>query len=130
VFPTLPADTAAHKDCDHCYRKQPGQHSGRPKEKGCEMRRVIFSLAGALLAVTAATTSASAAPPIDVNAEPGSGGVTVTATVDGTPIEQITTGQLANDEEPPSTDNGHPGLCATGVIHTSCTPASEAAPNK
>jgi hypothetical protein len=96
------------------------------------MRRVILSLVGALLAVTAATTSASAAP-IDVNVDHSEqGGVTVTATttVDGIPIEQqIRTGQLAAGEDPTNPDNG-PGLCATGVIHTSCTPASEAAPNK
>jgi hypothetical protein len=97
------------------------------------MRRVVLSLVGALLAVTAATSSASAAPPIDVDAEPGSGGVqvTVSANVDGTqiPIESIKTGQLAVNQDPTNPDNG-PGLCATGVIHNSCTPASEAAPGK
>ena len=99
------------------------------------MRRVILSLVGALLAVTAATTSASAAP-IDVNATPGEGGaeeagVTVTVTVEGTPIQQqITTGQLAEGQDPSTNFTNGPGLCATGVIHTSCTPASEAAPNK
>jgi hypothetical protein len=95
------------------------------------MRRVVLSLVGALLAVTAATTSASAAPPIRVDAEPGSGGAVVTVYVDGTdvPIESITTGQLAPKTDQ-GTDNGLPGLCAEGVIHTSCTPASEAAPGK
>ena len=95
------------------------------------MRRVILSLVGALLAATAATTSASAAP-IDVNADHSEkGGVTVTATVEGTPIQQqITTGQLAEGQDPSTNFTHGPGLCATGVIHTSCTPASEAAPNK
>jgi hypothetical protein len=98
------------------------------------MRRVVLSLVGALLAVMAATTSASAAP-IDVNADPGEGGaeeagVTVTVTVEGTPIQQIKTGQLAEGQDPTTNFTNGPGLCATGVIHTSCTPASEAAPNK
>jgi hypothetical protein len=89
------------------------------------MRRVVLSLVGALFVVTAATTSASAAP-IDIKVDHSEkGGVTVTATVEGIPIqEQIKTGQLA------TSDTGGPGLCASGVIHTSCTPASEAAPNK
>jgi hypothetical protein len=97
------------------------------------MRRVILSLVGALLAVTAATTSANAAP-IDVNVDHSEkGGVTVTAntTVGGIPIQQqITTGQLAEGQDPTTNFTNGPGLCATGVIHTSCTPASEAAPNK
>jgi hypothetical protein len=89
------------------------------------MRRVVLSLVGALLAVMAATTSASAAPITIKVDHSDKGGVTVTATVEGTPIEeQIKTGQLA------TSDTGGPGLCASGVIHTSCTPASEAAPNK
>jgi hypothetical protein len=97
------------------------------------MRRIILSLVGALLVVTAATTSASAAPPIDVNAEPGEGGVTVTATVttpQGTATETIITGQLAEGLDPTQKFENGPGLCATGDIHNSCTPASEAAPNK
>ena len=95
------------------------------------MRRVILSLVGALLAVTAATTSANAAP-IDVNVDHSEkGGVTVTATVEGTQIQQqIKTGQLAEGQDPTTNFTNGPGLCATGVIHTSCTPASEAAPNK
>jgi len=94
------------------------------------MRRVILSLAGALLAVAAMTTSASAAP-IDVKAEPGDGGVTVTATVttpQGTATETIKTGQLTIDQDPTKESNG-PGLCATGFIHNSCTPANEASNN-
>jgi hypothetical protein len=91
------------------------------------MRRVVLSLVGALFVVTAATTSASAAP-IDIkvdHSEKGGVTVTATATVEGIPIqEQIKTGQLA------TSDTGGPGLCATGVIHNSCTPASEAAPNQ
>jgi hypothetical protein len=112
---------------------EPARAAGPQRRKVAEMRRVILSLVGALLAVTAATTSASAAPPIDVDAQPGDQGavVTVYANVDGTqvPIESIKTGQLAVGQDPTNPDNG-PGLCATGVIHNSCTPASEAAPNK
>jgi hypothetical protein len=95
------------------------------------MRRIILSLIGALLAVTAATTSANAAP-IDVNVDHSEkGGVTVTATVEGTQIQQqIKTGQLAEGQDPTTNFTNGPGLCATGVIHNSCTPASEAAPNK
>jgi hypothetical protein len=94
------------------------------------MRRVVLSLVGALLAVAAATTSASAAP-INIEVDHSvKGGVTVKATIEGTPIEQqIKTGQLAVNQDPTNPDNG-PGLCATGLIHTSCTPASEAAPGK
>jgi hypothetical protein len=94
------------------------------------MRRVILSLVGALLAVAAATTSASAAP-IDIEVDHSvKGGVTVTATVDGTPIEQIKTGQLAENQDPTQNFENGPGVCATGVIHTSCTPADEAAHQK
>ena len=85
------------------------------------------------IAVTAATTSASAAPPIVVDTEPGDGGVTVTATVttrQGTATETIITGQLAEGLDPTQNLENGPGLCATGDIHNSCTPASEAAPNK
>lgn len=92
-----------------------------------EMRRVALTLVGALLAISAGTTSASAAP-IDVDAEPEKGGVVVTATVtvEGFPTieETITTGQLAADV--PFNENESPGLCAFGPIHTSCTPADEA----
>jgi hypothetical protein len=91
------------------------------------MRRVILSLAGALLAVAAMTTSASAAP-IDVKAEPGDGGVTVTVTIQETYSETIKTGQLAIDQDPTKESNG-PGLCASGDIHNSCTPANEASNN-
>jgi hypothetical protein len=93
------------------------------------MRRVALSLIGALLVLTAWTASASAAPPVDVdvNAQPvDGGGVTVTASLDGTTVETMTAGTSVDGR----TDNGKPGLCADGLIHTSCTPASEAAPNK
>jgi len=91
------------------------------------MRRVALTLIGALLALTAWTASASAAP-IDVNATPrqGSddGGVTVTvsAVVGGTevPIESITAGKSGGEQDK------NAGLCASGLIHTSCTPADEA----
>jgi hypothetical protein len=102
--------------------------------KVAEMRRIILSLVGALLVVTAATTSASAAPPIVVDAKPGDGGVTVTATVTTpqgeTATETIITGQLAEGLDPTQNLENGPGLCATGDIHNSCTPASEAAPTK
>jgi hypothetical protein len=101
-------------------------HSGSEWRKVAEMRRVALTLIGALLVFMAGTASASAAP-IVVDAQPEKGGVTVRATVvvQGTQIsETIETGQLA------TSDTGGPGLCATGVIHTSCTPASEAAPQK
>ena len=117
-----------------CYREQVGQHIGRSYgRKVAGMRRVVLSLVGALFAVAAATTPASAAPPIAVEATPGDQGavVTVYANVNGTqvPIESIKTGQLAAGQDPTNPDNG-PGLCATGLIHNSCTPASEAALNK
>ena len=88
------------------------------------MRRVALALIVALFAVPVGTVSASAAP-IDVNANPGEGVVTVTATVLGTYSETIKTGKLAVNEDPTNPDNG-PGLCATGDIHESCTPANEA----
>ena len=82
------------------------------------MKRVVLALLVGLFAVFAGTNTASAAPiNIDVN-HSDSGGVVVTATIVGTPIvETITTGQLATSEF------GGPGLCASGVIHSSCTPA-------
>jgi len=83
------------------------------------MRRVALALIVGLFAVPAGTLSASAAP-IDVTADPGDRGVTVTVTVLGIEAESIDTGQLAVEE------GGQPGLCASGLIHTSCTPASEA----
>ena len=91
------------------------------------MRRFALTLIGALLALTAWTASASAAP-INVDAERRQGGVPgVSVTVysvdeegQQVPIQSITAGQ----------DTGEPtqnaGLCAVGVIHTSCTPADEA----
>jgi hypothetical protein len=93
--------------------------------KVAEMRRVALTLIGALLVLTAGTASASAAPPIDVNAQPQDGGVTVTVSVvreDGTEvtIESITAGQSGGEPDKKA------GLCASGVIHTSCTPADEA----
>jgi hypothetical protein len=98
------------------------------------MKRVALALIAGLFAVLVGTSSASAAPPIDVDAQPDSQGAVVTVYAnlpDGTqvPIESIKTGQLAEGQDPTNPDNG-PGLCATGVIHNSCTPASEAAPRK
>jgi hypothetical protein len=84
------------------------------------MRRVALTLIGALLVLTAGTATASAAPPVDVNAQPKDQGVTVTVSVDGVPIESITTGLGAGEPDK------NAGLCASGVIHTSCTPADEA----
>ena len=89
------------------------------------MRRVTLSLIGALLAFTAATASANAAP-INVDADPrdDAPGVTVTVSVvvGGTqvPIESITTGLDSGEGDK------NAGLCASGIIHTSCTPADEA----
>jgi hypothetical protein len=102
--------------------------------KVIEMKRIALALIAGLFVVAASTTAASAAPPIDVDAQPGDQGAVVTVYAnrpDGTqvPIESIKTGQLAVGEDPTNPDNG-PGLCATGVIHNSCTPASEAAPQK
>jgi hypothetical protein len=92
--------------------------------KVAERRRVALTLIGALLVLTAGTATASAAPPIDVNAQPQDGGVTVTVSVDvnGTqvPIESITAGPSGGEQDK------NAGLCASGVIHTSCTPADEA----
>jgi hypothetical protein len=82
---------------------------------------------GALFVLTAGTASASAARPISVTAQPEKGGVTVTASVDvgGTevPVQSITAGQRGGEEDK------NAGLCASGVIHTSCTPADEASNN-
>ncbi len=86
------------------------------------MKRVALILIGALLAITAGTASASAAP-IDVNATPQDRGVMVSVTlvVGGQPItETITTGYGQGESDK------NAGLCAVGVIHTSCTPADEA----
>jgi hypothetical protein len=86
------------------------------------MRRVALALIVALFAVPAGVTSASATAPIDVNAEPvDGGGVTVTVSYSGYPVETMTAGPSVTG------DNGNPGLCASGAIHTSCTPANEAA---
>jgi hypothetical protein len=96
------------------------------------MKRVALALIAGLFVVAASTTAASAAP-IDIEVDhTDKGGVTLTATVEGTtPIEQqIKTGQLAVDQDPTTNFDNGPGLCATGDIHTSCTPASEAAPGK
>jgi hypothetical protein len=95
------------------------------------MKRVALALIAGLFVVAASTTAASAAP-IDIEVDHSDkGGVTLTATVEGTPIEQqIKTGQLAVNQDPSTNFDNGPGLCATGVIHTSCTPASEAAPQK
>src|SRR5215212_1997164 len=85
-----------------------------PERKVVEMRKVAFALIGALFAVLAGTSSASASRITDV--EPHHGGVIVTA-LGGTILEEtITTGQLAEEG---------PGLCADGLIHSSCTPANE-----
>ena len=90
------------------------------------MRRVALTLIGALLALSAGTASASAAP-INVDADrrqDGQPGVSVTvyAVVGGqqVPIQSIEAG-LGSGE---STQKA--GLCAAGEIHTSCTPADEA----
>jgi hypothetical protein len=90
--------------------------------KVAEMRRVALTLIGALLVLTAGTASASAAPPIDVDANPEKGGVTVTVSVGETeiPIESITAGLKGGEEDKNASS------CASGVIHTSCTPADEA----
>jgi hypothetical protein len=95
------------------------------------MKRVALALITGLFVVAASTTAASAAP-IDIEVDHSvQGGVTLTATVEGTPIkQQIKTGQLAVDQDPSTNFENGPGLCATGDIHTSCTPASEAAPQK
>jgi hypothetical protein len=89
------------------------------------MRRVALTLIGALLVLTAGTATASAAPPIDVNAQPRDGGVTVTVSVNGVPIESITTGVGAGETKE-NEKAQQAGLCASGIIHTSCTPADEA----
>jgi hypothetical protein len=89
--------------------------------KVANMKRVTLAGIVALFALAAGTTSASAAPPIDVNAVPvvGGGGVTVTASVGGQQIQSMTAGSTVSGDE------GKPGICAVG-IHTSCTPADEA----
>jgi hypothetical protein len=88
------------------------------------MRRVALTLVGALLAFTAGTASASAAPPIDVDAEPRERGVTVTVSLVVEEqeffLESITTGFGSGE------DDKNAGLCAEGFIHRSCTPADEA----
>jgi hypothetical protein len=90
------------------------------------MKRVALALIIGLFAVPVGTTSASAAPPIVVEAQPvEGGGVTVTASADGIPIQTMTAGKSVADE----TDNDKPGLCADG-LHESCTPASEATPGE
>jgi hypothetical protein len=90
------------------------------------MRRVAITLIGALLAFTAGTASASAAP-INVDSTPREDalpGVTVTVyAVVGeqqVPIQSSTAG-LGSGEL-----GQNAGLCAVGEIHTSCTPADEA----
>jgi hypothetical protein len=90
------------------------------------MRRIALTLIGALFVLTAGTASASAAP-INVDAERREGGqpgvsVTVYAVVGGqqVPIQSIEAGLGSGEEEQ------NAGLCAEGVIHTSCTPADEA----
>ena len=77
---------------------------------------VTFLLGGAL---AVGVSSASAAP---VTAEPQPGGVVVTATYAGL-TQTIAAGTIVQDD----TDNKLPGLCAVGVIHTSCTPADDVA---
>ena len=101
-------------------------HSGsHAKERLRRMRKVAITLIGALLAFTAGTASASAAP-INVDANPredAQPGITVTvvAVVGETQVlESITTG-LGSGE-----GDKNAGLCASGLIHTSCTPADEA----
>jgi hypothetical protein len=91
------------------------------------MKRVALALIIALFAIPVGTTSASAAPPVDVdvNAQPVEGGVTVTASINDTPVQTMTAGTSVEG----TTDNTKPGLCARG-IHTSCTPASDAAPEE
>ena len=81
------------------------------------MRRFALVLIVALFAVPAGTVSAMAAPIDEV--DPEQGGVTVTATV-GTKSETITAGLKGGEEDK------NAGLCASGNIHTSCTPADEA----
>jgi hypothetical protein len=92
--------------------------------KVAEMRRVVLTLMAALLALTAGAASASAAPPINVDSEPGERGVTVTVSVrvgeEEVPIQSITAGREGGEADK------NAGLCAVGVIHTSCTPADEA----
>ena len=83
------------------------------------MRKIVLTLIGALLALTAGTASASAAAPINVDSDPIDGGVTVTVSVFGVPIQSMTAGQAGGEEDK------NAGLCATG-FHTSCTPADEA----
>jgi hypothetical protein len=99
------------------------------------MKRIALALIAGLFVVAASATAASAAPPIDVDAQPDSQGAVVTVYAnlpDGTqvPIESIKTGHLAEGQDPTTNGENGPGLCATGVIHNSCTPASEAAPQK
>jgi hypothetical protein len=57
-----------------------------------------------------------------VDANPEKGGVTVTVSVGETeiPIESITAGLKGGEEDK------NAGLCGSGVIQTSCTPADEA----
>ena len=81
------------------------------------MRRflLILALAGALIVATAVPALAG---PIDVS--PTQGGVTVSVDLDGDEsADQTLTAGLGGGEE------GQPGLCAAGVLHTSCTPANQ-----
>jgi len=91
------------------------------------MRRVALTLIGALLAFTAGTASASAAP-INVDADPREEpgvSVTVYAVVFGQQVEiQSIEAGLGSGEQ--REDRQQAGLCAEGEIHTSCTPADEA----
>ena len=86
------------------------------------MKRVVLAFVVALIAIAAGTTSASAAP-IDVNATPIDSGVEVQVSILGIPVEPvetITTGRFAGSDTPTGA-----GLCAKGLIHTSCTPAGQ-----
>jgi hypothetical protein len=115
VSPFTPVDSrVARCDSDEC----PGlSRAAGPDGKVAEMRRIALTLVGALLVLAGGTASASAAP-IDVNATPETGGVTVSVSVLGTQVQSITAGQAGGEVDK------NAGLCASGLIHNSCTPAS------
>ena len=90
-----------------------------PQRKGSEMKRIVLGMVVALIAVAAGTTSASAAP-INVDATPIDSGVEVQVSIFGSPVEGIRTGRFAGSDTPTGA-----GVCAGGLIHTSCTPAGQ-----
>lgn len=82
------------------------------------MKRVVGVVGVAFATLLGTASPASAAPSV----QPVVGGVIVTATF-GDLTQTIAAGTIVATD----TDNGRPGLCAVGDVHTSCTPADEAA---